>query len=919
MNKSIYLLIIALIIIMPAYTQNSGIVNKNIIMLKLKVENRHLVKNNLIKDSNFEDLCSKITNWKLNRSFPKHLPPQNEINEFGDELVDLSLWFTLNFDNSEFNNKLIPLLKSTNLFQFIEYRSINKLFYTPSDPKIGNQYYLDNIKAYDAWDIEKGDTNIVVAITDTGIDKLQEDLIEGIKYNYNDTVDGIDNDNDGFIDNFCGWDVANNDNNSQWSAHGHGTFVSGFVSAVPNNNIGIAGVGYRTKVLPVRIDNTDGSLSADYEGIVYAADHGAAIINCSWGGPGGENFGRDVVNYATNNKGALIVAACGNSNNANWLYPASYENVLSCAATDTFDVRWSQSSYGTTVDLSAPGTYVYSTWVNNAYFSSHGTSFSAPIIAAAAALVKAHFPQLTNLQIAEQLRVTADIIDTISENTITAGLMGAGRLNIYNALTDTLKPSIRFKNQSLTISNDTLFISGDFINYLTQSSADLNVKLYSPSPYLIPIMDSINLGIIPTLTSISNITTPLKYKILPNIPIGEFADIQLIFSDTSYSGFEWTRIYLNKQTSQLDTNNITTSVNSVSTIGYTDEAKMVGSGFTFNNGRNLLSWGGLVIASSNSKISDNIYGGNGIDSNFAAISSTQEITGTTNEQRFFSVFNDDNAGFSKNNIEVSQYSYAFNNSDLNNIIFLEYNIVNKNFSPLNNIYVAFYADWDIGLSYENKASYNSNENIAYTWATAGGTYTGVQLMSKTMGNCYNFDNDGSNSSINIYDGFLKFEKWNAIQTSRNDAGTTNNGADVSTMLSAGAYSIASLDTLKVTFALLAGNHENEILASANAANYWFFNTASIDNSKKKLGVKLLQNTPNPTSDNTTISFHINSPNYIKLELYNIEGKLLKSIYNGIITEGNHSYIVNTSSLSAGIYIYKLTTKEGSISKKMIKE
>ena len=916
-----YKILITTIIFCFIYTfaiaQSSIDYNKNTIMIKLKAENASLIKSNSINHKEFNTLISDLDNSHLQRSFPMHKSPRLSVNSMGDSLVDLSLWYKLSFDSNINNTKLITHLKSLNIFQYVEYRSINQLFYTPSDPHIGSQYYLDNIRAYDAWDIEQGDTNVVVAITDTGIDKLQEDLINGIKYNYNDTIDGIDNDNDGFIDNFCGWDMASNDNNVQWGTIGHGTFVSGFVSAVPDNNKGIAGVGYNTKVLPVRIDNAEGSLSADYEAIVYAADHGAAIINCSWGGTHGENFGRDVVNYATNNKGALVIAACGNSNNDIWLYPASYENVMSCAATDTFDVRWTASSYGTTVDLSAPGDNVFSTWVNNGYFSSDGTSFSAPIIAAGAALVKAHFPQFTNFQLEEQLRVTADIIDTIPNNSAVKGYMGAGRMNIYKALTDTSKPSIRFRNKDVSISNDTIYFSGDFINYLTKSSPTLSVKLYTKSPYITYIVDSINLGEINTLSSVSNTNNPLKLKIIPGSSYGDFADIQFIYTDTAYRGFEWVRVYINNQTSILDTNNITTSVNSKSTIGFNDYGKMRGLGFTYKDGRNLLSWGGLIFATTNSNVSDNLYGASGIESKMRALSGDSIVDSTPADQKYLNIYNDDSAGFSKNNFQVNQYSYAFAQDPLKDIIFIEYNIINRNFNNVNNVYVGFYADWDIGLSYKNKADYNATENLSYIWPSQGGTYAGVQLMSKTMGNCYNLDNNGDNGSINIYDGFLNFEKWDALTTTRTEAGISTDGNDVSTMLSGGPYTIIAQDTLKITFALLAGDNQNAIINTAKAANYWFYNTASIGDLKQNLGVKLLQNTPNPASNYTDITFVLNKTDNVTLEIFSIEGKHIETVFAGNLATGKHIYKIDLNKYNSGVYTYKLTTTKGSLSRKMI--
>ncbi|HHB51918.1 MAG TPA: hypothetical protein ENK75_02560, partial [Saprospiraceae bacterium] len=389
MNKLITIILISLLAT-GGFAQNSSEYYSNMLLLKLKTEYKEIAISNTINNSDFQQVLGKLDNFSIIKIFPNHEAPESKINEYGDSLVDLSLWYQLKYQSDMPVAKIENLLWQTALFQNVEQRGINHLLYTPNDTFLSRQYYLRSIKAMEAWDVEQGDTNVVVGITDTGIDKVHEDIIDGIKYNYLDPVDGIDNDNDGFVDNYCGWDMGNNDNNAQWGVLGHGLFVSGFVSAVPDNNLGIAGVGYHTKILTVKVDDSLGFLSKDYEGIVYAADHGASIINCSWGGLHGEQFGKDIVDYATNNKGALVIAACGNSDNDNFLFPASYENVMSCAATDSMDVRWAYSSYGSQVDISAPGTFVYSTWIYNSYSSSHGTSFSSPIVAGVAALVKAH-------------------------------------------------------------------------------------------------------------------------------------------------------------------------------------------------------------------------------------------------------------------------------------------------------------------------------------------------------------------------------------------------------------------------------------------------------------------------------------------------------------------------------------------------
>ena len=921
MNRFLFLLISIFIYSnISVAQQNTSDYYPNMLMIKLKAEYKYLATKNTINNVDFQDFLSKLQSYNLSKVFPNHISPRQTFNKYGDSLVDLSLWYVLKYQSPTPPKKLIQQIKYSDIFQFVERRSINHLLWTPNDPKLYKQFYLDAIHAYEAWDIEKGDTNIVVGVTDTGIDKAHEDLVDGIKYNYEDTLDGIDNDNDGFIDNFCGWDVGNNDNNSQFGLIGHGTFVSGFVSGVPNNNIGIAGVGYHIKTLPVKVDDTTGYLAKDYEGIVYAADHGVFAINCSWGGTHGDNYGREMVNYATNNKGCLVVAACGNSNNNVFLYPASYENVFSCAATDSNDVRWEFSSYGTQVDISAPGTFVYSTWTYNAYTSSHGTSFSSPIVAAVAALVKSHYPLLSNRQVAEKLRVTADVIDTIPDNQNTAGLMGSGRVNAYQALIDSVKPAIRLKNKTISYKGDTIEIIGDFVNYLQPSSSFMKAIITINSPYLLTMNSIFNIGALNTLTSVNNASQPLSIKVLPGAPIGYYTDIKINFLDTNYSGFQYVRIYLNGDNAILDTNTITTSVNSRSTIGFTTPDRMVGSGFTYKQGKNILYLAGLVVGSASNRVSDNIYGLGGYDKDFRPLSSAQNINPTIKgDLMWLNTYNDDSMGVNKNNIKVEQYSYSFNNTDLENIVFINYKIINTAPTALNNVYAGIFADWDIDKSYANKAKYDSILKLTYVYPNygIGGTHAGIQLLNDSAANCYNFNNNGFGGSINLYDGFLDFEKWDALTTSRHIAGEEHSyGGDVSSLLSSGPYQINSGDSLDLLFAIIAGEGEYVIKTAAQNAIDWYFNTAGvsptsiIDNLELKIS-------PNPFSTSTNLSFFLDKSNNIKIDIIDVNGRIIKTINKGLLSPGNHNITLELSNQKSGLYYYRLTTDKVSITKKMI--
>ena len=873
------------------------------------------------------DSLIKNINGEAHKIFPNHKAPNEVtdviIKEYGQELIDLSLWFQLEYSADILEYQIIISLKNTGLFQYVEQRPLNTLFYTPNDSLLGHQWYLNNIEAFAAWDIEQGDTNVVVGVTDTGIDRVGEDLTDGIKYNYQDPVDGLDNDNDGFIDNYCGWDVGSNDNNVQWGPIGHGTFVAGFVSAVPDNGKGISGVGYHIKTLPVKIDDTEGQLIHDYEGIAYATDHGATIINCAWGGPIFTQFGKDIINYATFNRNALVVAACGNSNNTVWMYPASYENVLSIAATDSLDVRWAQSSYGTQVDLCAPGTFVYSTWVNNNYFSSHGTSFSAPMVAAAAALVKSRYPWMNALQLGEQMRVSADFIDSLQGNIPTKDLMGSGRLNMLKALSDTISPSIRFSNKIISYSSnnnlDTVTIKGKFTNYLSPSSASLSAVISCTSPYIQIIDSVVNLGAIATLGTATNSSYPFVLKTLVNIPLDFHADIKIKYSDGNYSSFEFFRLELNKNYLTIDTNKIALTLSSASRIGFNDDNLNQGIGLIYKGGRSMMSMGGLLIATSSNRVSDNIYSDQGYDHDFRALIPITDGTNPKNSnQSYFCEFDDDNAGFGKQNIKIKQYSYAYNQAYIDKFVVLEYHIINTGGSSLTGLYAALFADFDIEKSSANKARYNALHQLAYTYQTAGGKLAGLMLLEGKNANAYCIDNNGSNGSVSIYDGFYDFEKFQTMTQARDSAGY-GAGGDVSNMLSAGPYTILPGDSIVVSFALMAGDHLADLKQTAQEAYDIYNNTTSMDSIAHEPTLFLFSGQPNPFSNETKLTILNTKNQKIELSFYNNSGILVKEWPMQNLPAGRFHFKINAQNLklTPGIYYIVLSSASESYSRKLI--
>ncbi|MEL7002114.1 MAG: S8 family serine peptidase, partial [Bacteroidota bacterium] len=429
-----------------------------------------------------------------------------------------------------------------------------------ANPTTGAQYYLGVVKAYDAWSIEKGDTNIVIGVLDTGVQPDHPDLRNSIAYNYDDPINGIDDDGDGLIDNFVGWDYADDDNNPFADTDPHGTEMAGISAATTDNSAGMAGIGYRSKFLPIKMFRSGSNFFfGGYESIVLAADLGCDVINLSWGSANSfSQFGQDAINYAVLERNVAIVAAAGNDRQFDNFYPASFDNVLSVAATDIDDNRAFFSSYSYNVDITAPGVDIYATTNGNSYIFRSGTSEASAITAGAMALVRARFPELTGQQVIEKIRVNTDDIYNIGSNGDLEGLLGKGRLNVAKALEVNNSPSLRidevaFDNGSgeHAFFGDTLTISADIINFLSPTS-NAQITLSSDSPFAEILEGDWGIGVLNTLNETSNSQQPFKVLLSKNLPPNEEIVFKLTMQDGAYNDFQHFIINSSPERLELD-------------------------------------------------------------------------------------------------------------------------------------------------------------------------------------------------------------------------------------------------------------------------------------------------------------------------------------------------------------------------------
>ena len=320
----------------------------------------------------------------------------------------------------------------------------------PNDPKYAEQWSLPAMKLPEAWTIEKGNKNVVIAIVDSGIDYRHDDLGNKIWVNQDEIPDNeIDDDENGYVDDIHGWDFTDAPNlqaegdsiegdNEPIDESGHGTHVAGIAGAVPDNGIGIAGVAWNCSLMAVRtgLSLGGGSRMQDDDSaaaIVYAADNGADIINMSWGSKQQSFVIRDAVEYAYA-RGVVLIGAAGNSNETESIFPAAYRKVISVASTNQFQQRFYRSNYGASVDIGAPGNGIISTHINNGYRLLTGTSMAAPHVAGVAALMLSKRPALTHEEIRQILINTADSVPEEDSEVSDPKFVGAGTVNAYRAL-----------------------------------------------------------------------------------------------------------------------------------------------------------------------------------------------------------------------------------------------------------------------------------------------------------------------------------------------------------------------------------------------------------------------------------------------------------------------------------------------------
>jgi serine protease len=820
----------------------------------------------------------------------------------------LSRWFVLRYDNDLAPEVVAQLCKKSPAIEAVEPIYAAHPCFKPNDSLIGQQYALPLIHAFEAWDHVRCDSTMIVADVDLGVQLDHPDLAQAFwknpgetgldSLNRNKRTNGVDDDGDGFIDDWQGWDFGgsndrNSDNNPN-STFDHGSHTSGILAATGNNGRGIAGVAFGASVIPIKTcsDQIE-TIYYGYPGIVYASDRGARVINCSWAELYHSLAGQDVVDYAYA-RGSIVVAAAGNDGLYNDYYPASYDRVISVGGVDD-NRKVANFNHNPRIAVSAPGVLILSTIAGSMYGNESGTSMACPEVAGAIALVlqsskngllHSVYPDMTARMAAEQVRATVRPF----ANDPNPGFNGKGVIDIERAVTDTQTYSVRV--ESMKVVDHTFlnpgqsgFLQLTLRNYL-RSISNGSVRVESMDESLVKI-ESTPIPIVVLLPNGTITTDPQKTSVsVPaDAPPGSRTYLRVIVSaqelgyvDTDYVEFKIGQPYVT-----LDHNNVAISLYENGAVGHSQFNDNTGDGLVWHHppssigiaNHDLLYQGGLIVAANISQIVDNLAGEGSGFSRTARVAK-ESITTPSGGEKGSAAFSDSLVSTSgRVNMDVMASAYEFTNAP--NAVILQYEF--RPTDTTHNFNAGLYMDWDLGEGgFNNYALFDESDSIFYIHrANAGYPVVAMKLIEQPIGSMLNYYAINRDSEKTLSDSV----EWKILTTRKRIAGYT----DIATVLGATGMDFANANPAKLTYAIGLGESLPSAKEAVKGAAGIYGGLSSVEETKASSQVDVW---PNPTSGLLHLPREVNS--------VTVNDALGRMVYRS-----NHSANIDLSDLPPGAY------------------
>lgn len=855
---------------------------------------------------------------------PLYINSHTTINQNIEEIIlreePLLRSYFIHYSNNEEPDYVCKQLSQySDIVELAEPIISDELLGIPNDAMAGMQKMLSTIKAFDAWDFFQGDTSVVIAISDVGMLQDHIDLTNSIAPNYADIPNGIDDDGNGFVDDYLGCNLAFSEDNSSagntFHGNDHGTKASGIAGATYNNLIGIAGVGAKCRIFPIKIaPKNSTNLLFSYRSIIYAAQRGFKVINCSWGRnkrPSG--FDQDIINYAIS-RDLAIVASGGNNGNSDVFYPAGYDGVLGVGEVDQYDQITGTSSYGTHVRILAPGTGNWVTDNNIDGFSQNfgGTSASAPVVSGAVAFARAKYPYLSAVQALEFTRLCVD--DISNKNPFFEKLL-PGRVNMLKII-DTepmsliaIRPkNVTFKNTDGEISDrfnvgDTAILIIHAKNYLGEGKkVDFSLSIVDDDNNAIEVLkDKVRIDLIQPNSEFD--INYLSFKIIKEETRKIFLRID-ISNEFDYKDFFLIPFYPSSDIATFENDAFKFSMGDRGTIGFAGKSpNLKGEGVVLKSVGNQI-WNAGFYATVDGLNAVSSLWGNSQGSDFASLKPFMK------PQKNISVFNDSFA-FSTDRIGLEVTQEVLLPEGNLTIAKILVSIKNTNDFDLNDVSAGYYFDWDIGPSSDsNKVRLFSEalpvlpnpENIAaeiVEYAREIPIYCGCAAYSP--------DGIAQASGFKMPDSFTLQNQIISLNSGTNlqFSGVSDIGLVVG-MKFPGRFEAKSIKSFDFLFGCskslqeLAENFKQKILSAEK---------------NHDIQTDFVKLSPNPVNEKINIIVNTDISSELEIKLIDLTGKLL--INNVYSNNSTRSLFLDVTSINSGIYFLKITSGKKTFIEKVL--
>ncbi|MFH0882430.1 MAG: S8 family serine peptidase [bacterium] len=789
----------------------------------------------------------------------------------------------------------------------------------PLDPLSQFQWYLDAVNAWAAWDRVPDASSVTVAILDNGCDMAHPDLTSAFWTNEDEANgrSGVDDDNNGYVDDVHGWDFFENDSNpnapNEGSEPSHGTHCAGIVGATVNNGIGIAGMAPGVRLMIVRIGE-DRSIYYPVEGMIYAAANGADVISMSFSGELSSVFERDAVDFATS-RGVVLLAAAGNDGSTSRNYPAAYENVVAVGATDPTGALAYFSNRGDWVDLAAPGTGILSTSIQG-YKYLDGTSMATPLTAGIAALVRAQDPS------ADPAVVRARIGQGAVPLTVSPSLVVSGRVDAWRS-SFAGRPTVIVNGASFEDENGNGLVEpGETVTMMLdaelagESAASLIVGLESRETSLVVSGEPVTLSPV-SIGALS--LSPLEFLVTSSAARGNH-DLYLTIDADGWSDSQRLTVPVDPHWRTHDAGGMIASVTDFGAIGYRDlyNNRDDAEGIRLNGASRGFLFHGSVLVSDGAHVSDCAYGNDtytrfdfqNIDTD--PIRPVGSVAGT---QVFRAKYTDFGVT-PRVGVEVTQTTTS--QTEGSNVVRMDLD-VRKWDTGTASYDVGLYMDWDIGDAEDNDVRFNSNLKLSYMIGSEGAG--GVMVVDNTQNPTPLIAAAAIYNPAVLYqtgfDTFTDSEKLDLLEGGTTQAVSSFSG-EWSHMIAVNLSGVTEQVSKRASFLILAASDESELLAIA---------TSQAGNTLKSGGsggnitlvpdrFSLSPAWPNPFNSETRMRLQLTESGNVQAVVYDILGRKVAVLHNGAVQTG--TFILRWDgrneaghTVASGTYLVRVKGPEGS--------